>query len=52
MADSAYGFSQAVKVMKAIIVAGKGRHILWPRRKDKQRPMGADYTTNNITTSD
>ena len=43
MTDSADGFGQAVEVMETLIVAGKGRHILRPRRKDKQRAMGAGF---------
>ena len=29
--------------MKTIVVAGEGRHILRPRRKDQQRTMGASF---------
>ena len=43
MADSTYCFGQMVEVMETGIVASKGRHILRPRRKDKQRAMCAGF---------
>ena len=43
MTDSADGFSQPVEIMKTIVVAGEAWHILRPRRKDKQRAMGAGF---------
>ena len=43
MADGTDGFSQAVKVMEFLVVAGKGGHILGPRSEDEQRAIGAGF---------
>ena len=43
MADGTDGFSQAVKVMEFLVVAGKGGHILGPRSEDEQRTIGAGF---------